>query len=206
MSPEQNGIHALAHAIQEEANGEANRILAKAQTEADSIRRQAQAQAETQEEAILEQAQREAEALRDHATAAAQLEAQKLKLERREQLLERVFADARRQLASAAQWPDYGSIARHLLREAIERLGTDMVVVRVDETTRRALGDKALTDLEREFDIHLRFGEPLTQSHGIAVETSDGHRLYDNTLETRLARMQAGLRTSVYHTLMGEPL
>ena len=36
------------------------------------------------------------------------------------------------------------------------------------------------------------------------VNAADGKIHYDNTLETRLARLQATLRSSVYKVLMGE--
>ena len=204
MSPEQNGIQALTSAIQEEATEEANRILADARTEARSLREQARAQAEAEREAILQRARREAEAFHEHTVAAAQLEAQKLKLRRREQLLERAFAEARRQLVSAPQWPEYGKIARDLLREAVERLDAEELVLRADEETRRVLSEQGLANLEKELGVHLRVGEPITQSSGIVVETVDGHRRYDNTLETRLARMRGHLRTPIYRLLMGE--
>jgi vacuolar-type H+-ATPase subunit E/Vma4 len=38
------------------------------------------------------------------------------------------------------------------------------------------------------------------------VETVDGRRQYDNTLEVRLGRMRNSLRSSVYRLLMGESL
>jgi V/A-type H+-transporting ATPase subunit E len=204
MSPERNDIQALVGAIREEVAGEAGQILANARTQAEGIRRQAQTQADAEREAILQRARQEAKALREHTAAAAHLEAQTLKLKRREQLLERAFAEARRQLASASQWPDYEQIAHRLVREAVERLGAAEVVVRVDEETRRVLSDEALAELGEELGVRLRDGEPLTRSGGAVVETPDGHRRYDNTLETRLARMRESLRTPVYHILMGE--
>ncbi len=233
--PEYNDIQTLERAIIGDAKEETEQILADAQARAEDIRQQAETQANAKREAILQRAQQEAEILRSHAAAAAQLEAQTLRLKRREQLLERVFAGARQQLASAPQWPDYEQIARRLVREAVERLGADEVLVRADENTRRVLDDKALADLgkalppvggtegerfppvggtERERfppvggieggGVRLRVGEPLARGTGIVLETPDGHRRYDNTLETRLARMQNILRASVYHILMGE--
>ncbi len=187
-----------------DAKGETEHILDDARARAEDIRQQAEAQADTKREAILQRARQEAETLRSHAAAAAQLEAQTLKLKRREQLLGRVFADARRQLASAPQWPDYEQITRRLVREAVERLGADETLVRADDETRKMLDDDVLTDLGKELGVHLRAGEPLAQGTGVVLETPDGHRRYDNTLETRLARMQDTLRASVYHTLMGE--
>jgi vacuolar-type H+-ATPase subunit E/Vma4 len=204
MSPEQSDIQALESTIMEEAREEASQILADAQAQAESIQQQAQAQADAEREVILQRAREEAKALREHAAAAAQLEAQTLKLKRREQLLERTFADARRELASVPQWLDYEQIAHRLVYEALENLGADEVLVRADEGTRRVLGDEVLADLGRGLGVHMRIGEPLTQSTGIVLETPDGHRRYDNTLETRLARMRDALRTPVYRALMGE--
>jgi len=208
---EQNDIQALKRAIVGDAMEEADQMLADAQAKAEDIRAQAQAQANARRDEILQRAQQEAETLRSHAAAAAQLEAQTLRLKRREQLLERVFAEARRQLASAPQWPDYEQIARRLVREAVERLGADEVLVRADERTRKVLDDEVLADLGKSLPPvggteggGLRTGAPLTQSTGAILETPDGHRRYDNTLETRLARMQDGLRAPVYHILRGE--
>ena len=211
-SPERSDIQALKRAIIGDAKEEMEQILADARAKAEDIRRQAEEQAKAKRKVILQRAQQEAETLRSHAAAAAQLEAQTLRLKRREQLLERVFASARQQLASAPEWPDYEQIARHMVREAVERLGADEVlVVQADERTRKVLNDDVLADLGKSLPPvggteggSLRTGAPLTQSTGVVLGTPDGHRRYDNTLETRLARMQDGLRAPVYHILMGE--
>jgi len=205
MSPQHSDIQALRRSIVGDAREEAGQLLADAQAKAEDIRAQAQAQANAKREAILQRARQEAEALRSHAAAAAQLEAQMLKLKRREQLLERIFAEARRQLASAQEWPDYyEQIARRLVREATRRLGADEVLVQTDERTRQVLDDDVLADLGKELGVSLQAGEPLAQGTGAALETPDGHRRYDNTLGTRLTRMQDGLRAPVYHILRGE--
>jgi vacuolar-type H+-ATPase subunit E/Vma4 len=204
MSPERNDIQALIGAIREEVAGEAGQILADARAQAESIRSQAQTQADAERETILQRARQEAEVLREQTAATAHMEAQTLKLKRREQLLERAFSEARQQLASAPQWPDYEQIVHRLVCEAVEQLGADEVVVRADEETRRVLSDEALADLGKELGVRLRSGEPLTRSSGVVVETPDAHRRYDNRLETRLARMREGLRTLVYRILMGE--
>lgn len=204
MSLEQDDIQVLARAIKGEANEEAQRILADAQSSADAIRQQEQVQVEAERKDILQRAQREAENVQSNAVATAQLEAQTLKLERREQLLHHIFDAARQQLSSAPQWPDYEQIARRLLHEAVTHLYATEAVVRTDRDTRRVLSDEALSELGKELDIRLRAGEPLAESTGVVLETPDGHRQYDNTLQTRLSRMQESLRTTVYRILMGE--
>ena len=55
---------------------------------------------------------------------------------------------------------------------------------------------------EQELAVKLELGEPLERGTGVVIVTDDEHRRYDSTLETRLSRMQASLRTPVYHILM----
>jgi len=195
---------ALRDAILEEAKGEARQILADAENQATSIQKRVQAETDAEREAILQRAQEEAEELRSHAAAVAQLEAQTLKLKRREQLLERVFANTRQRLTSAPQWPNYRQIVHDLVREAIKRLNVDEATVQADKETQQLLDDEMLDVLEKESGAHLHIGESLNEGTGVVLETLDGHRRYDNTLETRLARMQDELRAPVYHILMGE--
>lgn len=199
-----DNIKALQQAIMEDAVGEADQVLTEAQARVESSRAEAEAQANTERDMRLQRARQAAETIRGQAAASAQIEAQTLRLKRREQLLERVFADARQQLAAAPQWPDYPEIARRLAREAVEMLRADEIVVRADAATGLVLGEQVLGELARELGVRLSVGEPLGRGIGVVVETADGHRRYDNTLETRLARMQDALRAPVYHILAGE--
>ena len=204
MSLEQDDIQVLARAIKGEANEEAQHILADAQSRADAIRQQGRVQVEAERKDILQRSQREAENIQSNALATAQLEAQTLKLERRERLLHDIFNAARQQLSSAPQWPDYEQIARRLVREAVVHLHAAEAVVRADTDTRRILSDQALSELGKELDIHLQAGQPLADSTGVVLKTPDGHRRYDNTLQTKLSRMQESMRTTVYRILVGE--
>ena len=204
MSPESDNIQTLEGAIMEEAREETRRILADAQAQVQSVHQQAQTEADAERDAILRRAREEARALREHTVAAAQLEAQALKLNRREELLKRVFTNARRQLTSVAQWPGYEQIVRRLIGEAAAKLHADETLIQADERTCRVLSDQMLANLERELDTRMHIGEPLAHSTGVVLKTLDGHRRLDNTLETRLDRMQETLRTAVYRILMEE--
>jgi V/A-type H+-transporting ATPase subunit E len=204
MSTEQNNIEALERAIMEEANEDARRILGEAQAKAERVQRQTQGQANAEREAILRKARQEAETLQNHAVAAAQRDAQTLRLARRENLLERTFAAARDELSRITERPDYPDIVRTLAREGARNLGAREVVARTDDYTRGVLTDDVLAELSQELNVRLGTGEPLDRGTGVLVETPDGHRRFDDTLETRLARMQESLRTPVYRILMGE--
>ena len=58
--------------------------------------------------------------------------------------------------------------------------------------------------ISKELKAELSIGSPLDQGIGVIVDASNGHLHYDNTLETRLTRLQNGLRSTVYRLLIGE--
>ena len=205
MSTKQSNIEALERAIMEEANEEAQRIRSEAQAEIERIRRDVKARISTEEEGILQRAEKDAQSIRSHSLAAAQLDAQNTKLGRRELLLQSTFNKARERLTSVPHQPDYQVVVRQLAAEAVRHVGAVEVAIRSDRSTRSYLNQQLLAELEQELGVKLTVGQPLTRGTGVIVETPDGHRRYDNTLETRLDRMQDGLRTLVYRILIGEP-
>jgi len=78
--------------------------------------------------------------------------------------------------------------------------------VRADKVVLKMLENGVLEKISTELNVPLKLGTPLHKGTGVVVETPDGHINYDNTLETRLARLQNSLRSPVYHILMGESL
>jgi vacuolar-type H+-ATPase subunit E/Vma4 len=187
-----------------QAYAEAQETLEEAKSEAESLRQEAETAAKSERAALLQEARAKAETLREEAMAEAQIRAQQVKLSQRQELLDRVFATARRRLHSASDWPDYAQIVRHLAQESVERLGAEEALIRLDERTHQALGDQLselLSSLEQETGVNLTLGEALPERTGVAGQTPDGHRRYDNTLETRLARMEENLRAPVYRIL-----
>ena len=206
MRSVEENMQALSRAVLSEARAEAERILADAKAKAEAIRQRAQEEAAAERTKTLERASQEAERIRGQAIATTQLRARTLRLERREKLLDRVFEAAWQQLPAVQQGTDYDQIVHHLLREALIHLGADAARVRADERTRMLLTDQVLTEISREVGGQVQLGTPLKQGTGVIVETVDGHRQYDNTLETRLSRLQDALRPPVYHLLLGELL
>jgi vacuolar-type H+-ATPase subunit E/Vma4 len=194
----------LEQAIMQEAKAEAKQILNDAQVQAARIKQQAQAEANDERDAILQSAQQKVTDQQKQSNARAHQEAQMLKLRRREQLLERVFTAAREHLASIPGRPDHAKIGHHLVREAVERLAVDEIIVRTDGGTWENLDETTLKKLGEELGVHLIAGERLSQGTGVVLETPTGHRYYDNTLETRLERIKNTLRAPVHRILMGQ--
>jgi vacuolar-type H+-ATPase subunit E/Vma4 len=204
MAPVDESIELLSQAVMREAHGEAEQTLARAREDALKIQQTAQEQAQTERKGILERASEEEGRIRRQAIATAQMKARTLQLKKREELLNGVFEEARQQLNSLQQWSDYDRIARNLLHEALTHLQTGSALIKADEVTLQYLSVEVLEEISKELNVKLQIKDTLDQGTGVIVETEDGRRRFDNTLETRLNRMQDTLRSPVYRLLVGE--
>jgi vacuolar-type H+-ATPase subunit E/Vma4 len=201
MKSEEEDIELLARAIMAEARQEAERLHAEAKEKADAIRKRAQVEAEAERKAILNRAKEDADRLRSQSSATSQLKARSLQLEQREKILNEAFEEARKRLDEAKKRPDFDVIVSMLAREALTQLNATEAEVRADEMSQKAL---KLDELSRELNGKFSSGKKLEQGTGVVVSTAGGKLYYDNTLETRLSRLQSSLRSSVYKILMGE--
>lgn len=204
MKTEAQDIEMLARAILTEAREEADEIKAEAKEKAEAIRGRAQEQAEEERKAILARAREDAERLRGQAVATAQLKARSLQLTSREQLLDRVFKTVKEKLPEAQKRPDYDRIAALLVREALVQLRVNKAEIRADKTTQNILEKGALSEISSGLKGQYTLSGTLEDGVGIIVDAADGKLHYDNTLETRLQRLEGTLRASVYKVLNGE--
>ncbi|MFL7871465.1 MAG: V-type ATP synthase subunit E [Anaerolineales bacterium] len=199
-------LKVLSRAVLNDVQDEADQILDQAKTKAEGIRQRAKEQAEAERTKILDHASVEAERVRSQAVATSQLKARTMLLEQREKLLDEVFETAKQRLSSVLRGSDYQETAQRLVKEAVHQLKAESAMVRADEETMKALSTSVIEKLSKETQIKIKLGDSLEKGLGVIAETEDGHRQYDNTLETRLKRMQDTLRSSVHRILMGEAL
>jgi vacuolar-type H+-ATPase subunit E/Vma4 len=204
MATLEQNIETLSQRMIHDANVEAEKILAEARAKADEINKRGQAQAEAECNAILERTQQERERLRGQAVATTELKARNDQLEFREQLLNQVFEETRLKVPTVQQWNNYAEIALVLLKDALLHLKDYPVHVRVDGTIKKLIPDSQLEQIAKDLRVEVIGFSELSQGTGVIVETADGHLNYDNTLETRLNRLQNSLRAPVFHILMGE--
>ncbi len=204
MGTVEENLETLSRAIFGEARAETEHLKTEAQSKADGIRNRAQLQADAERQEILSQAAREAARLRSQAIATAQLKTRALELDHREKLLDQVFGAVRQELGAVPQRADYEQVVVLLIREAMAQLKAGEVKVRADEHTQRLLTASLLEQVSRDTHAHLSPGNTLEKGTGVIVHAADGHLQFDNTLETRLVRLQGALRSTVYHVLMGD--
>lgn len=204
VSADEENVDVLRQAIMSQARAEAEEMVDEAQAQAEDLVHEAERKVESDQAGILERAHQEAETIRAEAVGEMEIAAHQLQLKKREQLIDRVFQDARDQLPSIMEQPDYSAVVHRLAREGLEHLGADEAVIRFDAHTREKVGDgleELLRTLEDDLGVELSLGEPLRRI-GVVVTTADGHRRYDNSLESRLRRMEPNLRAPVYHILV----
>lgn len=201
MNSVEQDIELLARAIMVEAREEAEHLHAEAKEKAEAIRKRAQKEAESERNVILARAKEDADRLRSQSSATSQLKSRSMQLEQREKILNEVFDEVRKQLNSVKDRSDYAEIAAMLTREALTELKVTEAEVQADESTQRAL---KLDALSKELSGKFVFGKKLEEGTGVMVNAAGGKLHYDNTLETRLSRLQGSLRSSVYKLLMGE--
>lgn len=204
MKTDVQDIEMLERAILTEARDEAEQIKAEAREKADAIRKRAQEQAESERKSIMERAKQDVDRLRGQAVATAQLKARSVQLSNREQLLDHVFEAVKEKLPEIQRRPDYDAIAAMLLREALTQLKVTKAQIRTDESTQESLKKGALDEISKELKGEFTLGDVLEEGMGVVVDAADGKIHYDNTLETRLNRLQSTLRSSVYQMLTGE--
>jgi vacuolar-type H+-ATPase subunit E/Vma4 len=125
-------------------------------------------------------------------------------LAHREELLDRVFNTVKGKLAEIQKHPDYDQIAATLLREAVSELRVNKAQVRADKVTQDILKKGALDKISSELKGQFTLSDTLEEGLGVIVDAADGKLHYDNTLETRLDRLQGTLRSTVHKILMGE--
>lgn len=204
MKTEPKDIEMLERAIMVEANEEAAQLLTEAKEKADAIRKRAQAEVEAERKTILDRAKQDADRLRSQALATTQLKSRSTQLEQREKLLDSVFEEVKKQLDAIKKRPDYDAIATLLLREALTQLRVNKAEIKADELTQKALKKGALDEISKELKGEFTLSGALEEGTGVVVDAADGKIHYDNTLETRLSRLQSALRSSVHKVLMGE--
>ena len=204
MNTQVEDIEMLERAILSEARDEADQIKAEAKEKVDAIRKRAQERAEAEGRAILDAARQDVERLRGQAVATAQLKARSVQLAHREQLLDRVFKTVKEKLPEVQKRPDYDQIAAMLLREALVQLRVNKAEIRADKVTQNSLEKSALGEISKELKGQFTMGAALEEGIGVIVNAADGKLHYDNTLETRLNRLQSTLRASVNKVLLGE--
>jgi vacuolar-type H+-ATPase subunit E/Vma4 len=201
--PPDSSVDLLTQAILSQAETEAKKARENAETEAARIVSAAERQAASRQD--LAQAAEAARVERENVStlAAVRLEASKQFLQAREELIERVFAEAKERLEILRRAPSYSPTLVNLVREAVEALEGEDFVVGVAQQD-YDLAKQALASVPIEGKrIEVR-ADDRVRGGGCLVSQSDGRSRYDNTFDSIIARHRLRLRAFVAETLRGK--
>lgn len=146
--------------------------------------------------------QRESNALRMRLVSQATLEARREYLESVEQCVNTVVREAIERIPSLKKSGEYRQALRTLLREALEVVGGDEVVVECGREDQQQVKELA-RELGKELGVKIRLSEnSLDSVGGVRVIRSDGSMIFDNTVEARLERMREEIRGEIIRRLL----
>lgn len=197
-------IEDLSRAIIEEAHADAEMLKSVAKLKVNVVLEAGQKQAEKIRTEILENAKLEAERLKEERLAEVAIKAKIEWLEKREELLETVFQTVRLRCKSLLESDEYPQALQGLIMDAVGQLQSNQVWLHLDSVSRSLLDEKSLDVISESLGVEMHVGDDLTDSIGVIAKDALGHRIFDNTLETRLNRQMESLRSDVYKILMGE--
>jgi len=197
-------IEDLSRAIIEEAHADAEMLRSVAKLKENVVLEAGQKQAENIRAEILENAKLEAERLHEERLAEVAIKAKIDWLEKREELLNTVFQTVKLRCKNLLESDAYPQALQGLIIDATRQLQTKQVWLHLDSSSRKLLDEKALAEIGKNLNVEIHLGDDLKDGIGVIAQDEQGHRFFDNTLETRLNRQMESLRSEVYKILMGE--
>jgi len=191
----------ISQEILADARNKAERAMKAAQREADAIAQRARDEAKQIEQEVLAAARKRAESKVKVIQATADPERRRLELDKREKVIKGVMDEAKARLLKRDG--EYGKNLLALAAEAAESLGGGQLVAYLAlqdmEKFRATLPEQVGAALKAggvDAQINVQIAkEPI--EGGVIVETADGLRRVDNSMEARLRRFYAEIRRKV---------
>jgi V/A-type H+-transporting ATPase subunit E len=190
------GLEDILHAMEEEAGGETAEIVAEAETTAGRMVTEAEARSqqvrERHRQGIIPTLSAEEARIMNE----ARLEALKTVMQTREELIDRAFQAAQRQLSGLRSQADYPVMLQRWIQEVVEELGEDLVVDVGEEDV------GLVRSLLEEMEARATIKSSLDSAGGLSATSGDGRILVVNTIDSRLENARQVLRREVANMIL----
>lgn len=183
-----------------EAKKKAQEIVERARKEADVILQSAEVSGREEAEAKIRETKQRAEQLRRERLMREKLETRKKVLEKRENILNSILEEAKKELMEFSRSKQYQKWIEKEIEAVAEELGGEFVVdVREED---RGLLERLLPKL-RGRGMSVQLGSTIRCLGGFVARTKDGREMIDCTFDARISRAWDDLRIKVAQILFG---
>lgn len=198
-------VSLLYRAIQKKGHTEAEKILARAREQAQSIVLAAEQKVHGELEQHLAEKRQDAFQQAGKLKDGASLKARQLVLQTKEELMQELLQEARQQLESMRNEAGYPELLQSIALQAIRELPGDKVWIQVRQDDQSLVGETFCRDLSQfsERKVAL-FPEPTAISGGCLAYSSDKKILVDFSFSALLSRAQPQLRELLAKELLEE--
>jgi len=203
-------VEALRTEILRQAREQAINTLDRAQRVSERDLVYAQQEAEEVKFQQRAKVQPMAEAEKRRTIAAAEMEARRKLLEKKEELVSRIFAEAENRLEQLRGSQAYIDIIYKLIQAGVASIGGD-AIVEFGEKDKTIFTPETISSIE--FSILKSLGKSLQLqfrcvgndvSAGVIIRSRDGRAIIDNSFSGRLKRLKEELRGKVSEMLLQE--
>ena len=198
-------IALLYRVIQKNGHTEAEKILAQAREQAQSIVRDAERKVHGELEQHLAEKRQDAFQQARKLKDGASLKARQLVLQAREELMQELLGEARQQLETMREEAGYPELLQSIALQAIRELPGEHVWIQVRKDDQSLVNETFCQNLsrvsERKVDL---FPEPTAISGGCLAYSSDKRVLVDFSFSALLSRAQPQLRELLAKELLEE--
>jgi vacuolar-type H+-ATPase subunit E/Vma4 len=174
-------------------------IQERSKAEADEIIREAKAKDLPIKKRFMEEATQSVAIQRNKILSEAREKSRMEIIKAKNEIFERAFENAIRNLGSSREQPEYRKILKALLDEALGDLGRDGVILHIDKRDETLL--KAILN---EMNVSGEIIADLTSAGGLNAYSRDERFVVFNTLESRLKKAKEIYRPEIFSVLFGE--
>lgn len=196
--------------IEQDAGKEISSILEKAEYTAKARAAQILKEAEEQKNLILQKASEEAKNARRLVLSDLNLELKKVSLRIKNEIIEEALSMLKQKIEQFRFSPDYPAFLANLALEGIKAIANNDIIITPGELDKDFLTEDLINDIRKRANLILRDDikisidrDSLKNKSGLRLSTKDRRLFYDNTLESRIERMNDELRLIISRKIFG---
>lgn len=206
-----NSMEALVSGMEQEAQQEADKVIAGAQKEAERKILYTEQQVESILNEAAKRADAQAEKIRQQALSGVAVEAKRRSMNIQEDMHREVLHRAVSKLEMLADTDDYREVLSGYIVEAAVGLDVSAARVNASEHERSMITRELLVEAEKRVkkvtgkNVRLTLsGEPPLRKQGVVLTSEDNRTAYDNRIDTRLIRKSEEIRQYIHERLFGD--